>query len=109
MSKFQTAYIKNRFIGYNTRLIEDIFEYSKIENKQALIAALDFQKAFHSLEWPFMMQVMEKMNFGPNLLNIIKTIYKEPTMCVKNNRWMTRPINMTCGVKQGLLLIRTAV
>jgi hypothetical protein len=50
----QTGYIKNRFIGFNLRQIQDIIDYSNIYKIEGAIIFLDFSKAFDSLEWDFM-------------------------------------------------------
>ena len=56
--------IKNRFIGHNIRLIQDIIHISKNLNKPGVLMFLDFKKAFDSLEWSFLHRVIEKFNFG---------------------------------------------
>ena len=49
----QVAYIKGRFIGTNTRLIQDIFQLYNQKNYPGLFMFIDFQKAFDSIEWDF--------------------------------------------------------
>ena len=41
----QTGYIKNRFIGFNLRQIQDIIDYSNIYKIEGAIIFLDFSKA----------------------------------------------------------------
>ena len=48
-----TGFIKGRFIGENIRLIDSIINYTANENIPGLILLLDFEKAFDTLEWPF--------------------------------------------------------
>ena len=60
----QTGFIKGRYIGQNIRLIIDIMEHTKSQNKPDILVLLDFQKAFDSLEWPFMMNTLDIFNFG---------------------------------------------
>ena len=62
----QSGYIKNRFIGHNIRLIQDIIHISKNLNKPGVLMFLDFKKAVDSLEWSFLHRVIEKFNFGQN-------------------------------------------
>ena len=47
-------------------------------NKQGMIMALDFAKAFDTLEWNFVLKVMEFFNFGESLMAWIKLLYNEP-------------------------------
>ena len=50
VSPDQTAYIKNRYMGNNIRLVEDILEYYDHMEKKGLIFMANFTKAFNSLE-----------------------------------------------------------
>ena len=49
----QTAYIKGRYIGENTRLIYDIIAQLSREKRPGLIMSADFEAAFDSLSWTF--------------------------------------------------------
>lgn len=62
----QSGYIKGRYIGSNARLILDIFEYWERNNESGILLFADFQKAFDSVEWEFLIQSMKKFNFGDN-------------------------------------------
>ena len=47
----QIGYMTNRFCGENTRIIADIIEYCKINQKPCIILLADFEKAFDSINW----------------------------------------------------------
>ena len=53
VSHDQIGYIKNRYMGYNIRLVEDDIEYYDHMQKKGLLFVADFSKAFDSLEWKF--------------------------------------------------------
>jgi hypothetical protein len=55
----QTGYVKNRFIGFNLRQIQDIIDYADIYKIEGAIIFVDFTKAFDSLEWNFMLNKRE--------------------------------------------------
>ena len=101
IGKDQSAYIKGRFIGFNSRMILDIIEYCNTNNKQGVIIGLDFRKAFDSLEWSFMFQTLKKFNFGEKFIQWIQILYFEPSLVIKNNGWLTNSIQMKRGVRQG--------
>lgn len=65
ISESQKGFIKDRFIGENTRLTYDIMEYLNSHNKPGLLLLLDFEKAFDSIHWNYMERVLQKYNFGP--------------------------------------------
>ena len=58
ISTDQNGYLKNRFIGYSIRQIEDILELTKNDNKQNALLFIDFIKAFDSIEWNFMSKTL---------------------------------------------------
>jgi len=47
----QTAYVKGRFIGESTRLIDDILETTKSLNIGGYILTMGIEKAFDSMDW----------------------------------------------------------
>ena len=49
----QTGYIKGRFTGENIRLIDSVIRFAKERNIPGLLLFLDFEKAFDTIEWPF--------------------------------------------------------
>ena len=50
----QTGFLKGRFIGENIRLIADsVINFTAAKNIPGLLVFLDFEKAFDTIEWPF--------------------------------------------------------
>ena len=101
ISKDQSAYIKGRYIGDNTRLILDIFEYCTENNQDGLLLFLDFEKAFDSIEWNFLFKTLEKFNFGDNFIRWMKILYTNPLFRLKNHGWISKTCHMTRGIRQG--------
>ena len=97
----QVAYIKGRYIGNNIRLVEDIIEYYENYEKGGILFALDFKKAFDSLEWEFLFQVLKKFNFGNMFISWVKTLYNHPLAFIKNNGYLSRPIEIKRSIRQG--------
>jgi hypothetical protein len=97
----QDAYIKGRYIGTNIRLIEDIIDFYDDANIGGMLMMIDFQKAFDSLEWNFLYHVLEIFNFGESFINWIKTLYNNPTTCIKNNGHLSQNIDIQRGIRQG--------
>ena len=93
----QVAYIHNRFIGTNIRLISDVI--NKAEN--GLLFFLDFKKAFDSVEWNFITECLKHYNFGESLINWIKILYANPKVAVKNNGYISDVFDIHRGVRQG--------
>ena len=63
----QTGFVKGRFIGEAGRLIIDITDYTKSQNIPGLLLFIDFEKAFDSLDWDFMIKCLDAFGFRPSL------------------------------------------
>ncbi len=97
----QTGYIKGRYIGANARLICDYFEHCENFDIPGILLFLDFEKAFDSVEWNFMLSVLKKFNFGEGFIRWVKILYNKPIISIKNNGWMSKDIKLNRGVRQG--------
>ena len=66
----QNGLIKGRSILDAVRTIDDVLEIGKImmQNESGILLAIDFEKAFDSLNHEFLYQVLQKMGFRPNFL-----------------------------------------
>ena len=71
----QTAFIKGRSIFDAVRTIDDTLEYAIRNNTSGILVAIDFEKAFDSLNREFLLKVLEKYNFGTYFMQWIKTLY----------------------------------
>lgn len=101
ISQDQSGYIKGRFIGENVRTIADIIEYTSNTTQSGLIALLDFEKAFDSINWYFLQNTLKTFNFGQNFIKWISVIYADISSCCLNNGNATPFFNITRGVRQG--------
>ena len=83
----QTGFMKDRYmyIGETVRSIFDIMDFTVDENIPGLLIFIDFQKAFDSLEWNFLLRCLESFNFGSSLIRWIITFYKNIQSGVINN------------------------
>ena len=97
----QNGYIKNRYIGFNIRQIQDIIDYSEKFNISGAILFIDFSKAFDSLEWDFMYESLKKFGFPVSFISWIKTLYTDIKGCMMNNGWISTPYKIQRGIRQG--------
>jgi len=97
----QQGYIKNRYIGYNIRQIQDIIDYTETLDIDGVILLLDFKKAFDTVEWDFMINVLRKVGFKNDLINWVNTLYKNICSSVINNGWQSDFFKISCGIRQG--------
>ena len=85
----QTGYIKNWFIGFNLRQIQDIIDYSNIYKIEGAIIFSNLSKAFDSLEWDFMFSTLKHYGFNDSFVTWVETLYNNIQTCVINNRWIS--------------------
>ena len=74
-----------------------------------MILFLDFEKAFDSLEWDYLFEVLNAMNFGPSFRNWIRTFYHNISSCIVNNGhasefYLQRGVGQRCPLS-GLLFV----
>ena len=97
----QKGFIKGRYIGENIRQAQDIIEASNRKKKTGLMLLLDFEKAFDSIEWPFMVYCLKKFNFGEEFIQWIRVCYKNVCSTVINNGYSCGWFEIKRGVRQG--------
>jgi hypothetical protein len=73
----QKGFMKNRFMGENTRLLYDLMHYLEENYLDGLLLLVDFEKAFDSIEWEFLIKALKSFNFGPSICKWFKTLYAE--------------------------------
>lgn len=67
-------------------------------DNEGLLLILDFEKAFDSVEWNFLLQVLKQFNFGENFISWVKILYTKPIFRVKNNGWISKTFKMNRGI-----------
>ena len=68
-------------------------------NVEAVVIALDTEKAFDQIEWKYLMSVLEHSSFGKEFINWIRIIYAHPMLSVVTYQEMAQ----LCLFKGGLL------
>ena len=101
ISDDQTGFLKGRCISENIRLLDSVIKYTEGRNIPGLLLFIDFEKAFDTLEWPFISKTLQHFGFGPSLLNWIELFYCNIESCVLNNGWASNFFKLSRGVRQG--------
>ena len=101
ISKDQTGFVKNRYIGENTRLVYDIINYCEYKNIPGLLVLVDFEKAFDSISWSFVGNVLDFFNFKSSIKKWINTFYNKPISRVSQNGYLSEPFVLERGCRQG--------
>ena len=79
VSPDQSCGIPGRSPAENVRLLLDVACYADQNNIGGAIVSLDQEKAFDRVEISFMMQVLERIGFGPSFQHWIGLLYTDVT------------------------------
>ena len=97
----QTGFVKNRFIGDNLRLIYDIINFLTETNSPGLLICCDFEKAFDTLDWNFLMITLQAFGFGSDICRWVETLYKHGKSCISVNGQISSWFSISRGCRQG--------
>ena len=75
ISPDQTAYLKGRYIGENTRLLYDIIHHFNTQKLDRANLAIDFEDAFNSLNWKYTKCVFRSVGFGEQFMKLFEMLY----------------------------------
>jgi hypothetical protein len=64
VSPNQSAFIKGRFIQDNFMLVQQTARFLHQQRQSCILLKLDISKAFDSVAWPFLMEVLQHLGFG---------------------------------------------
>ena len=97
----QNAFVKGRSIFDAIRTIDDMVDYTERNNLSGFLIAIDFEKAFDTLNFNFLIRTLHKFNFGPSFIHWIRVLYNNVSSCVMNNGFTTASFSLSRGVRQG--------
>ena len=106
IGKHQKAYIPGRYIAECTQNTYDLFNYVKVNNTPGMLLMIDFEKAFDSVDFRFLVTTLELFEFGEYFITWVKIIlgYNEGTqfraVTVVNGN-ISKPFEIRRGCRQG--------
>ena len=68
----------------------DLMSYTNKNDIDAILAQIDFEKAFDSIEWSFLYKTLKALNFGDYFISWIKLLYSDIESCVGNNGYFSK-------------------
>ena len=97
----QSAYVDGRFISGSGRLISDLLEISDTLKLDGLLATIDIQKAFDSVDHAFKISTLERYGFGNRFVTWVKILLKNQESCIINGGNTTKYFKLEKGTGQG--------
>ena len=102
ISSNQTAFIKHRCIGDNIMLAQAICkDYHILRGAPRCTLKLDIHKAFDSISWDFIVDVLRKMCFPEKFINWIRVCITSSMFSVKINGALEGFFASNRGLRQG--------
>ena len=78
-------------------------DYAERDNLSGFLIAIDFEKAFDTLNFNFLVRTLHKFNFGPSFIHWIRVLYNNVSSCVMNNGLTTAPFMLGRGSERETL------
>ena len=97
----QCGFMKNRRLASVVRRILDLMVYTKENNIEGLILALDFEKCFDKIEHSAIIGSMRYFNFAEYLITWTDLLYSGFEAKVQNNGKFSNTIKIDRGCHQG--------
>lgn len=69
--------------------------------------SLDAEKAFDRVNWEFLYQTLDRFGFDNNFVNMISSLYQQPTAKIKINGSLSPSFGLHRGTRQGCCLSPT--
>jgi hypothetical protein len=101
VSPIQSAFIKGRFIQDNFMLVQQTARLLHQQKLPRLLLKLDITKAFDSVTWPFLIEVMQQIGFGHIWRDIVCGLLASSTTQVLLNGSPGEHIAHRRGLRQG--------
>ena len=82
-------------------MIYDILSFTEENDIPGILLLIDFEKAFDSVSWEFIENVLKFFNFGNSLIHWVKTFYNNITSSVTQNCFLSERFDIQRGCRQG--------
>jgi len=64
ISKSQSAFVKGRHLVDGVLIVNEVVEVARLRNQECLILKVDFEKAYDSVEWSFLVYMLRRVGFA---------------------------------------------
>ena len=81
----QTGLVQNHYIGCNVNRLLNFIDYCKDNDIESMLIAIDYEKAFDSMEWDFVYKTLELFGFPKKYIDWVKVLYNNCESCIIND------------------------
>ncbi|GJX37033.1 reverse transcriptase domain, reverse transcriptase zinc-binding domain protein [Tanacetum coccineum] len=97
----QNAFIKGRYILDGVLIANETMEFLKKKKEKGLIFKIDFEKAYDSINWNFLINIMKRMGFGEKWCHWVDVCLRSASISILVNGSPTEEFGFERGVRQG--------
>ncbi|GJX46083.1 RNA-directed DNA polymerase, eukaryota [Tanacetum coccineum] len=101
ISEVQSAFLPNRQILDGPFIINELLSWCKLKKKQVMLFKVDFAKAYDSIRWDFLDDILCSFGFGSKWRSWISGSLASGKASVLVNGSPTSEFQFHCGLKQG--------
>nr|GEX20716.1 RNA-directed DNA polymerase, eukaryota [Tanacetum cinerariifolium] len=101
VSDSQSAFVAKRQILDGPFILNEVLHWCKRKNKKVMFFKVDFAKAYDSVRWDFLIDVLEAFGFGPVWCNWIRGTFCFAKGLILVNGSPSNEFQFHCGLKQG--------
>nr|GFC90358.1 RNA-directed DNA polymerase, eukaryota, reverse transcriptase zinc-binding domain protein [Tanacetum cinerariifolium] len=104
VDKIQSTFVTDRQIQDGPFILNEIIHWCKNKKKQSMIFKVDFEKAYDSVRWDFIDDILRRFGFGEKWCKWIQSCLYSSRGSVLVNGSPTKEFQFHKGLKQGDLL-----
>lgn len=96
----QTGFMPGRGTDINIRRLHTHIAIAS-PDRPGVVASLDAEKAFDSVEWGYLWAVLSRFGFGPRFRAWIQMLYAQPRARIHTNGVLSKVLRLERGTRQG--------
>src|SRR4051812_30505441 len=101
ISENQFAFLEGRQIGDNILIVNELVDEAKSLKREALLFKVDFEKAYNSVDWNFLKNMMVGMGFNSRWRKWINACVRSAAVSILVNGSLTEEFLLGRGLRQG--------
>lgn len=90
-----------RTTDINLRRVFNNVHIQHVNEGSGTVASLDIEKAFNTVEWPFLWEVLRRMGFPLVFISWLQVLYRKPMSAGKLGGQLSAPFQLYRGTRQG--------